>query len=195
RDIFRDVFKKRTKSIARPEDYVHHSMYFEAKTFLHGLLIVDDKLSMSQGLETRLPFLDNDLVDFAMQLPVRLKLDNLSDVIRMNENEPGAKPQKYFQKTKDGKVLLRKVMKRYIPEKITEGVKQGFSAPDASWFKGESIDYVRTTLFDDNARIYDYLDQKAVQGLVEEHFQGRANRRLFIWSLLSFELWCRRFLG
>lgn len=195
RDIFRDVFKKRAGSLERPEDYVHHSMYFEAKTFLHGLLTVEDKLSMAHSLETRVPFLDNDLVDFAMQVPVGLKLDNLSDVIRMNENEPGAKPKKYFQKTKDGKVLLRKVMKRYIPDKITEGVKQGFSAPDASWFKGESIDYVRTTLFDGNARIYDYLDRKAVQGLVEEHFQGRANRRLFIWSLLSFELWCRRFLG
>ncbi|MEA2040394.1 MAG: asparagine synthase (glutamine-hydrolyzing) [Thermodesulfobacteriota bacterium] len=194
RDIFRDVFKKRTKSIARPEDYVHHSMYFEAKTFLHGLLIVDDKLSMSQGLETRVPFLDNDLVDFAMQLPVRLKLDNLSDVIRMNENEPGAKPRKYFQKTKDGKILLRKVMKRYIPDKITEGVKQGFSAPDASWFKGDSIEYVKRTLFGRHTRIYDYLDRKAVHELVNEHFSGKANRRLFIWSLLSFEWWLEKYV-
>ena len=195
RDIFRDVFKKKADQITSPEGYVNHSLYFEAKTFLHGLLIIEDKLSMAHSLETRVPFLDNDLVDFAMQIPVKLKLANLSDVIRINENEPGAKPQKYFQKTKDGKILLRKVMKRYIPDKITEGIKQGFSAPDASWFKGESIDYVRNTLFDGNARIYDYLDRKAVQCLVEEHFQGKANRRLFIWSLLSFELWCRRFLG
>ncbi len=195
RDIFRDVFKKKANELTRPEDYVNHSLYFEAKTFLHGLLIVEDKLGMAQGLESRLPFLDNDLVDFAMQVPVRLKLGNLSKVVRMNENEPGAKPEKYFQKTRDGKLLLRKVMERYIPDSITSGIKQGFSAPDASWFKGDSIDYVKSILFDNNARIYDYLDKKSVHGLVEEHFRGESNRRLFIWSLLSFEWWCRQFLG
>lgn len=195
RDIFRDVFKEKASKLSRPEDYVNHSLYFEAKTFLHGLLIVEDKLGMAQGLESRLPFLDNDLVDFAMQVPVRLKLGNLSEVVRMNENEPGAKPEKYFQKTKDGKLLLRKVMARYIPDKITNGIKQGFSAPDASWFKGDSINYVKGTLLGSNARIYDYLDKKAVQELLEEHFQGKSNRRLFIWSLLSFEWWCRQFLG
>ncbi len=67
-------------SSARPEDYINHSLYFEAKTFLHGLLVVEDKLSMAHGLETRVPFLDNDLVDFAMRCPVGLKLNNLSDV-------------------------------------------------------------------------------------------------------------------
>jgi hypothetical protein len=55
-------------------DYVNHSFYFEARTFLHGLLVVEDKLSMAHSLETRVPFLDNDLVDFAMQIPVNLKL-------------------------------------------------------------------------------------------------------------------------
>ena len=85
-------------------------------------------------------------------------------------------------------------MSRYIPDQITHGIKQGFSAPDASWFKGDSIDYVKRHLFGRRARIYDYLDREAVQSLVEEHFQGKANRRLFIWSLLSFELWCQRFL-
>ena len=189
------MFKKKANELTRPEDYVNHSLYFEAKTFLHGLLIVEDKLGMAQGLESRLPFLDNDLVDFAMQVPVRLKLGNLSKVVRMNENEPGAKPEKYFQKTRDGKLLLRKVMERYIPDSITSGIKQGFSAPDASWFKGDSIDYVKSILFDNNARIYDYLDKKSVHGLVEEHFRGESNRRLFIWSLLSFEWWCRQFLG
>ena len=60
--------------LTRPEDYINHSLYFEAKTFLNGLLIVDDKLSMAHGLESRVPFLDNDLADFAMRLPARMKL-------------------------------------------------------------------------------------------------------------------------
>lgn len=194
RDIFGDVFQKHAASLTRPEDYINHSLYFEAKTFLHGLLVVEDKLSMAHSLETRVPFLDNDLVDFAMKIPARMKLGNLGDVVRLNENEPGSKTEKYFQKTKDGKLVLRKVMERHIPSVITEREKQGFSAPDASWFKGESIDYVRRKLYKGNARIYDYLDRGSVQALVNDHLEGRENRRLLIWSLLNLEKWCEEFL-
>jgi asparagine synthase (glutamine-hydrolysing) len=142
RDIFRDVFLRKVEGVEKPEDYINHSLYFEAKTFLHGLLVIEDKLSMAHSLETRVPFLDNDLVDFAMQVPVNLKLKNLKEVILVSENDP-AKVRKHFEKTGDGKLILRKVMQRYVPEQITSAVKQGFSAPDASWFKGESIEYVR----------------------------------------------------
>ena len=194
RDIFRDVFADHASELTRPEDYVNHSLYFEAKTFLHGLLVVEDKLSMAHSLESRVPFLDNDLVDFAMKVPVHLKLRNLADVIRMNENEPGLKRSQYFNKTKDGKLLLRKAMEHYIPPQVTDREKQGFSAPDASWFKGESIDYVKRKLFDDRARIYEFLDRDTVRGLVDEHLEGEQNRRLLVWSLLSVEHWCERFL-
>jgi asparagine synthase (glutamine-hydrolysing) len=68
-------------------------------------------------------------------------------------------------------------------------VKQGFSAPDASWFKGESIDYVRRQLLTGTARIYQYLAPEATHELINEHLSGAQNRRLFIWSLLSFEHW------
>lgn len=195
RDIFRDVFKKQDLLIKRPADYVNHSLYFEAKTFLHGLLVVEDKLSMAHSLETRVPFLDNDLVDFAMCLPVRMKLRNLTEVIKLNENEQGNKTDKYFKKTKDGKLLLRKVMERYIPQTITDAEKQGFSAPDASWFKGESIEYVRRILYDKNSKIYDFMDQKTVLNMVNEHLEGKQNRRLLIWSLLNIEKWSRLFIG
>jgi asparagine synthase (glutamine-hydrolysing) len=195
RDIFRHVFQSHPTHLSRPEDYVNHSLYFEAKTFLHGLLAVEDKLSMAHGLETRIPFLDNDLVDFAMKIPVGLKLKNLAEVIRINENEPGSKTNKYFQKAGDGKLILRQVMARYIPPKITSAKKQGFSAPDASWFRGESIDYVRRMLYSDTARIYSFLDKEAVQKLVGEHLEGKQNRRLFIWSLLNFEWWNRVFFS
>ncbi|KKJ77018.1 asparagine synthase [Kiloniella litopenaei] len=187
RDIFKSVFVEHADQLTRPEDYINHSLYFEAKTFMHGLLVVEDKLSMAHGLETRVPFLDNDLVDFAMKVPVSLKLGNLGEVVRLNENDAGRKTQQYFQKTKDGKLLLRKAMKRYIPSEVTEREKQGFSAPDASWFRGESIDYVRNRIIRNDAYIYNYLDREAVQNLVEDHLQGKANRRLLIWSLLSIE--------
>jgi len=192
RDIFRDVFEKHDHKLKKPEDYINHSLNFEAKTFLHGLLIVDDKLSMAHGLETRLPFLDNDLVDFAMSCPVSLKINNLAEVIRINENEPD-KLKKYYEKTNDGKQILRDVMRRYIPEEVTNAAKQGFSAPDASWFKGDSIEFVRRTLLDEHARIYSILDREAVEPLIQEHLNGIQNRRLLIWSLLNVEEWLKIF--
>lgn len=194
RDIFRDVFASHASNLTRPEDYVNHSLYLEAKTFLHGLLVVEDKLSMAHSLETRVPFLDNDLVDFAMRLPTRLKLGHLEDVVRLNENEPGDKSARYFQKTKDGKLLLRNMMSRHVPQDVVEREKQGFSAPDASWFKGESINYVRDLLYSKNARIFDYLDRKSVLSLVDDHLSGKENRRLLIWSLLSVENMCNQYL-
>lgn len=183
RDIFASVFKKPVRSQSA-EDYINHSLYFEAKTFLHGLLVVDDKLSMAHGLETRVPFLDNDLVDFAQKIPVKLKLGNLGKVLKMDENEIGK-----LQKTNDGKILLRKAMSQHIPEDIHKAVKQGFSAPDNSWFQGESIEFVRKKLLNKDARIYQYLNRDATEKLINEHLNGTNNRRLFIWSLLNFEEW------
>ena len=185
RDIFEDVFSNHSNSLEKPEDFINHSLYFEAKTFLHGLFVVEDKLSMAHSLETRVPFMDNDLVDFAMQCPVELKLNNLGEVIRLNENEVGRKGNQYFQKTNDGKQILRDMMSKYIPTDIIEAKKQGFSSPDASWFKGESIEFVRSKLLDEKAPIFDYLDIGETKSLVNEHLTGQQNRRLLIWSLIS----------
>jgi asparagine synthase (glutamine-hydrolysing) len=146
---------------------------------------------MAHGLETRVPFLDNDLVDFAQRLPVGLKLGNLEHVSRLDENDPEI--VKYFQKSRDGKMLLRKAMGRHVPAEVTGREKQGFSAPDASWFKGESIEYVRKVIFENEARLYEYLDRDVVHRLVEEHLGGQKNRRLLIWSLLNIESWLQQY--
>jgi asparagine synthase (glutamine-hydrolysing) len=191
RDIFRDVFSTHDNALDRPEDYINHSLYFEAKTFLHGLFVVEDKLSMAHGLESRVPFMDNDLVEFAMQCPVELKLCNLNSVVRINENEPGHKQEQYFRKTNDGKQLLRDMMARYIPEEVTKANKQGFSSPDASWFKGESMAFVRRVLLEQDAMIFEFLDRRVVRELVEQHLSGQQNRRLLIWSLLNVEAWLK----
>jgi len=195
REIFEDVLEKKKDTLERPEDYINYSLYLEAKTFLHGLLLVEDKLSMAHSLEARVPFLDNDLVDFAMRLPVSYKLKRLEEVVRINENEPGPKRQIYFEKTRDGKVILREALRRYVPDGIVDQEKQGFSAPDASWFRGESIEYVKRMILDKKAGIYDYTDYDVMRELVLEHLEGKQNRRLFIWSLLNFELWLRTFLS
>ncbi len=193
RDTFRGVFQEHAHRLTRPEDYINHSLYFEAKTFLHGLLVIEDKMAMAHSLEMRVPFLDNDLVDFAMRVPAHLKLGNLQDVVRLNENEPGPKTARYFQQTRDGKLLLRRAMERYIPQDVAEGIKQGFSAPDASWFRGESINYVRRVLLQPNALIYQALSYEETTQLIHQHLDGKQNRRLLVWSLLYLENCLRQF--
>lgn len=193
RDIFCDVFQNHRSSLNAPEEYINHSLYFECKTFLHGLLVVEDKLSMAHGLETRVPFLDNDLVDFAMRCPVSLKLNNLKDVVRVNENDPAGKQGRFFQKTRDGKQILRDAMSSFVPNAVTQAEKKGFSAPDASWFRGESIEFVRRRLLEGNPAIYQFLDRKSIESLVNDHLSGTENRRLLIWSLLNVEQFIAEF--
>lgn len=185
RDIFRDVFLTHNNQLDRPEDYINHSLYFEAKTFLHGLFVVEDKLSMAHGLENRVPFMDNDLVDFAMQCPVGLKLNNLTEVIKINENKSGKKKQIYFQKTNDGKQILRDMMLNFITKEISQSQKQGFSSPDASWFKRESSEFIKRCLLNRNTPICSVLDPAAIETLINQHLQGEENRRLLMWSLLN----------
>ncbi len=187
KQIFSNVFSTSNNLLNEPRDYINHSLYFEAKTFLHGLFVVEDKLSMAHGLETRVPFMDNDLVDFAMSCPLELKIKNFGQVPKINENDAGNKSDRYFQKTNDGKNILRSVMASYIPASITNAQKKGFSSPDASWFKGESIDFVKARLLLKTSPIYELVDYKSVNDLLEAHFQGKSNRRLLIWSLLSLD--------
>ena len=193
REIFRSVFVNPPSRIMSPQECVNLTLGFEAKTFLHGLLVVEDKLSMAHSLETRLPFLDNDLVEFAQRVPANYKLRDIEKIVRTNENEP-AKRWRFVERTNDGKLVLRQALRRYAPEEIVSQPKQGFSAPDASWFKGESIEYVKRLVLNPHARIYEWFDFDSVQSLVQQHIEGKVNRRLFIWSLINLELWLRIFL-
>ncbi|MEW6756533.1 MAG: asparagine synthase (glutamine-hydrolyzing) [Candidatus Latescibacterota bacterium] len=193
-DDFRRVFDGQSFEVNSPEEYVNRCLYFECKTFLHGFFVVEDKLSMAHGLETRVPFLDNDVVDFAMRIPVHYKLASLERIVAMDENVAG-KLALYQERTGDGKLILRQAMQRLAPEKVARLRKQGFCGPDGSWFRGESVNYVRRVLLDRQARLNEYLEPAFVRRKIEEHCRGEVNHRLLIWSLLSFEWWLRRFVA
>jgi asparagine synthase (glutamine-hydrolysing) len=193
-DVFRGVFAGHDFPLETSEDFVNASLYFEIRTFLHGLLLVEDKLSMAHGLETRVPFLDNDLVDFALGVPPRYKLLDLDKAPMVDEDEVGKSTRYRLQPTADGKRVLRDAVRPWLPDYVLNRPKQGFAAPDASWFRGESIDYVNRILRDRNARVFEYVDIGYAGRMLDEHCSGRVNHRLLIWSLLSFETWCRTFL-
>jgi asparagine synthase (glutamine-hydrolysing) len=191
---FSGVFASYQGDLASRTDALRASLYFELKTFLPGLLVVEDKLSMAHGLETRVPFLDNELVDFVLTIPVEYSLRDYDAWARVDENDTVNRRVAEASRT-DGKAVFRAAMKGLLPGDTRVRPKQGFAAPDASWFRGESIDYIRRVFVDPRAMLYEFLDRRFVQGVIDEHSSGRANRRLLIWSLLSFEWWCREFIS
>jgi asparagine synthase (glutamine-hydrolysing) len=194
-DVMAAVFDGNAKlRFDTPEDHIANSMYFEARTFLHGLLVVQDRVSAAHGIEERVPFLDNDLVEFATRLPVRFKLADLSQMKRLDENDY-QKRRQAFTLFNGGKNVLRVAMRGLLPEAIVERDKQGFSAPDGSWYRGEALAYVERTLLRAKDIAYaEFINPDYVRRVFDEHVAGKANHRLLIWSLLSFEHWCRRFL-
>jgi len=186
-EVFRRVFTFRPElRYDTPEDHVANSLYFELKTFLPGLFIIGDKLSMANSLEERFPFMDNDLVDFAMKIPIRHKLRNLEDMKRIDENEL-KKYKKFYREYDDGKNVLREAMCEIVPPEVTARKKQGFSAPDESWYRGENAAYVKEVLLDKGARYARFLSRDFVEKILREHSEQQVNHRLLIWSFLSFE--------
>ncbi|MBC7864149.1 MAG: asparagine synthase (glutamine-hydrolyzing) [Bacteroidia bacterium] len=187
------LFNKKLK-YNTPEEHIQNSLYFEIKTFLPGLLLVGDKLSMANGLEERFPFLDNDLVDFAQKIPVKHKLGNLEQRKIVDENIPVNK-KKIYQEFDDGKNVLRKAMLDFLPEKIVNRKKQGFSAPDESWYRGENANFIKELLLDKKTVSSEFINPKYMKHIIDEHMNQRINHRLLIWSFMNFEWWCKLFLN
>jgi asparagine synthase (glutamine-hydrolysing) len=195
REVFERVFTfNNDLKYKTPENHIENSLYFEIKTFLPGLLLVGDKLSMANGLEERFPFLDNDLVNLAQIIPVRHKLGNLEKMMRVDENEFRGK-SKVYQEFDDGKNVLRKAMMDFLPDNIINRKKQGFSAPDESWYRGENAKFIKTLLLGNKTVSSDFINPKFVEKIIHEHTEERINHRLLLWSLMNFEWWCKIFLN
>lgn len=173
---FRSTLKTAGRTPGTLEEATNNVLRFELKTFLHGLLIVEDKLSMAYGLETRAPFLDNDLVNYALAIPAASKLTF----------QLGAEGQ--------GKQILRQAMRGLLPAGVTEKKKQGFSAPDAAWFRNQNAPYIRDLLLGTDSHLTDYLNPDALNRILSEHRTGQHNHRLLIWSLISFAWWLKIFI-
>ncbi|MEO6190981.1 MAG: asparagine synthase C-terminal domain-containing protein, partial [Saprospiraceae bacterium] len=195
RALFERVFTFNKKlKYNTPEDHISNSLYFEIKTFLAALLIVGDKLAMANGLEERFPFLDNDLVNFAQKIPVKHKLGNLELMKKIDENIQGNKRNLYKQYD-DGKNVLRKAMADILPEQVIQRKKQGFSAPDESWYRGANAEYVKELLLNKKTLMSEFINPEYVKTIIDEHINHKINHRLLIWSFLNFEWWCKIFLN
>jgi asparagine synthase (glutamine-hydrolysing) len=184
KDIFQDVFKNVSSEPKTQEDYVNYALYFEAKTFLHGLLILEDKISMSFGLESRIPFLDNNIVDFAMKLPVKYKIKNLRNDTRIDENLISNKPEAFIKKTNDGKQILRQALPDLIPSFVKSEIKRGFTSPDLIWFRNENKRFIQDEILNKKNSMYEIVSYKHTEKLINSYFDGKSNNRLLVWSLI-----------
>lgn len=182
RAAFKAIYPKEAYSAKSTEDLLNWSLYFEAKTFMNGLLVVEDKVAMAHSLETRVPFLDNDLVDYACKVPIQAKIGGIEEQIQANlKREPG---NTYVESRSDGKAILREMMARLVPEEVYNRKKMGFSAPDASWFRDESAGFIEGKLLDKSRRINDVINPDYIKKTLSDHKNRETNNRLHIWSLI-----------
>ena len=162
------------------ENILIRALYFEFKTFLQGFLVIEDRISMAHSLESRVPFLDNDLVDLSWRIPPSMKL-KICEI----------KNDKKYLKSSEGKTILRRAMRSFLPIEFLHQQKQGFSPPDENWYRGPSMDYIKEVLKDSRTLQRPFFDNHFVNQKLDEHFEGKRNHRLLIWSLLSIE-WLQR---
>jgi asparagine synthase (glutamine-hydrolysing) len=146
-------------------------LYTDLKTYLVELLMKQDQMSMAASIESRVPFLDHKLVEFAAQLPDGWKLSGWTT-----------------------KRILRDAMKGILPASILNRPKMGFPVPFATWTRGPWNSVVRDVLLDRRSRERGIVDPAAVETLLRDHASGATPGGERLWSLMNLELWYRTFI-
>ena len=150
------------------DDWFDRLEYVDAMTYLHGLLVLEDKVSMAHSLETRVPLLDNELIDYVNDLPLSALVSG--DV---------------------GKVVFRESVKPWVPDSIYSKPKMGFGPPDASWYRNQLRPWIESELRSERIDSLGIFRPGCVDDILDAHFTNRVNNTYLIWSLLCFNAWCR----
>jgi asparagine synthase (glutamine-hydrolysing) len=146
-------------------------LYTDIKTYLVELLMKQDQMSMSASIESRVPFLDHHLVEFAARLPNRMKLSGFTT-----------------------KRILRRAMRGLVPAPILARRKMGFPVPFDRWAAGPWNQVAREVLLARRARERGIVNPDAVARLLDDHRAGLRKGGDAIWALLNLELWHRTFI-
>ena len=149
-------------------DPLERALEFDLGAFLPALLGVDDKLHMAVSVEARVPLLDNEVVDLALAIPAGLKFHG-----------------------GEGKRVLRRALAGLLPAEHLGRRKQGFTPPDASWYRGPSRGTVEGLLMGERFLDRGLVKPTALRALLDDHMAGRTNCRFLIWSLMLLEWTCR----
>src|SRR6185369_8970688 len=152
-------------------DWLSAARYLDIKSSLPlDILTKVDRMSMAHSLEAREPLLDHRLVEFAATIPPGMLLRGGTT-----------------------KWLFKEAMRGILPDGIIDRRKQGFAVPLGRWFRGKLGGFVHDLLLTKRSRERGFFSPAAVANLVRSHEEGRP-LDLHLWTLLSFELWCRAFI-
>lgn len=148
-------------------DFSELMMFHDLVGYLtDDILVKIDRAAMAVSLETRIPLLDHRIVEFAMRLPVHMKI-----------------------RDGQGKWLLRQVLYRYVPKVLIERPKQGFSVPLDSWLRGPLRDWAEALLEGSRVQREGFLNSGSINKKWREHQSGQRNWQHWLWNVLMFQSW------
>ncbi len=157
----------------RLSDPVARMMALDGLTYLpDDILVKVDRAAMAVSLETRAPFLDKDVMEFAWTLPIHMKL-----------------------RDGRGKWILRQLLDRHVPRELMERPKMGFGIPLDRWLRGPLREWAETLLDESRLRLEGYLDPVPVREAWQRHLRGDANLGYRLWSVLMFQAWLEQAEG
>ena len=155
------------------KDFINKCIYTDIKTVLpDDYLTKVDRVSMANSLEVRVPLLDHKLVEFALGIPSKYKLNGFI-----------------------AKYLLKKIMRDKLPDEILNGRKKGFSIPLSRWFTEDFSKLIDKYLSKDVIRKRGYFNYDFIDGLSKEHILRKKDNSKLLWTLICFEIWNKRFIG
>lgn len=151
--------------------FIEKMMYVDAKTYLpDDILVKVDRAAMANSLETRTPFLDHRVVEFAWNLPMSLKI-----------------------RDGKGKWILREVLYRHVPKDLIERPKMGFGIPLDSWLRGPLKEWAMDLLSTDSLDKHKLLNKDNIHRKLNEHISGKKNWQHQLWDVLMFQSWYNKY--
>ncbi len=149
-------------------DMLQRLLYTDIKTYLVELLMKQDNMSMAASIESRVPFLDHVLVEFATRIPREVQIKGLA-----------------------GKHILKKAVEDLLPPSILYRTKLGFPTPWSGWLTGQRLETIRAMLMEPRSLERGYFRREVIEKLFDEHRAKHRDNYDRIWRLLNLELWHR----
>jgi len=131
------------------------------------ILVKVDRAAMANSIETRAPFLNNELVNFALTLPLSMKINSNGQ----------------------GKILLRDILCKYVPKKMIHRTKAGFGIPIDSWLRGSLKEWANDLINKKKINDQNYLNFELINKEWKQHLSGEKNNHHKIWNILMFQSW------
>lgn len=147
-------------------DSMERFMYYDMNKYLpDDILVKIDRAAMATSLETRVPLLDQDVIEYAWSLPISVKYNNIT------------------------KWPLKQVLYNYVPQSLLDRPKMGFSVPVAEWLRGPLKEWANELISKERIESDGFFDGKIIQNHWQQHLSGKKNRSFGLWAIIMFQAW------